>query len=426
MDGLSAFLATWTTRKVMFGTCVVLSVFFLAYLTVEFYSVLLIAFVAFVVSTAIRPLISRLQRLKIPPELGVIIAYLLVLGALAGLAALLAPLVANQLAAINTKVPEYYNDIRRMLNESPSALVRNLSLRLPTEAPLDLPLLSTPATSAPDPALAVDRMFQVLGAAGKTVFVFIATLLLGFYWTLDGERVRRAMVTLAPAERRDGVRDTLLEIEHKMGAYVRGQLILDLSIGLMATAAYLLIGIEYAVVFGLLAGIMETVPIIGPILGAVPPALVTLANGNTSALIWIVVATVIIQQIEGAFLVPKVMDRAVGVNAVVTLLAFAAFTPVFGLVGGILAVPLAAIVQIIFERLVFSPVEVAQQIDRRDRLGVVRYQAQDLAQSLRLRVRDKDNAQGEEVQQVEERLEAIVSDLDALLNQSAKAQEAAA
>lgn len=425
MDGLSAFLAPWTTRKVMLGTCVALSVLFLAYLMVEFYSVLLIAFIAFVLSTALRPLVNRLQRLKIPPELGVIIAYLLVLGALAGLVALLAPLVANQLAAITTKIPAYYNDIRRLLNESPSALVRSLSLRLPTEAPIDLPLLSPPAAAPPDPDLAVDGMFQVLTTAGKAVFVFIATLLLGFYWTLDGERVRRAVVAVAPTERRDGVRDTLAEIEHKMGAYIRGQLILDLSIGLMATAAYLLIGIEYALVFGLLAGIMETVPIIGPILGAVPPALVTLANGDTSALVWIIIATIIIQQIEGAFLVPKVMDRAVGVNAVVTLLAFAAFTPLFGLLGGILAVPLAAIIQIIFERLVFSPVEVSQQIDRRDRLGVVRYQAQDLAQALRLRVRDKAKTQQEEVQDAEERLEAIVSDLDALLGQSVKAQEAA-
>jgi predicted PurR-regulated permease PerM len=407
----------------MAGTLVVLSVLFLAYLMVEFYSVLVIMFIAFVLSTALRPLVSLMQRFKIPPALGVIFAYLLLLASIVGIVVLIAPLLTAQITAISTKIPEYYNDFRRLLINSSSAVVRNLSLRLPVNPPLSLIGIAPSDTAAQDTAIAVSQLFTTVTNIGKVFFVIISTLLLGFYWTLDGERISRTMLSLVKPERRESARTLLAEIQAKMGAYIRGQIILDIAVGVMATISYFIIGLDYALVLGILAGILETVPILGPVLGAVPPVLITLSGGDTSALVWVILATVLIQQAEGTFLVPRVMDRTVGVNAVVTLLAFTAFTSVLGLIGGILAVPLAAIVQIIFNRVVFAPVQVSQGIKRRDKLGVLRYEAQALAQTMRLRTRDNVSELTAENEEIEDNLEMIVEDLDGLLDRVGQQQQ---
>lgn len=417
MDGLSQFLAAWTPRRIITATLVVLGVIALAYMMVNFYSVLVIIFIAFVLSTAIRPIVYLMGRLKINPSLAVIIAYLLLLGILIGIILLLVPIITEQVAAITNKIPEYYTDFRTLLVSSRSAIIRTISQRLPLDPPLSLIGITSTDTPQQDATVAVTQLFLTLKTVGISLFIIISTLLLAFYWTLDGERITRAMLSLVNPERRESAREVVGEIQQKMGAYIRGQIILDVSIAILATIAYFLIGLEYALVLGILAGILETVPILGPILGAIPPLLIALASGNTSAFIWVIVATVIIQQIEGTFLVPRVMDRTVGVNAVVTLLAFAAFGSLLGLVGGILAVPLAAIVQIIFSRLVFSPTEISAGIKDRTKLGVLRYEAQELAQTMRLRTReaapDEQRNEG-----LDDALEAIVLDLDELLDRA--------
>jgi predicted PurR-regulated permease PerM len=418
MDGLTQFLAAWTPRRVITGTLVVLSVIAIAYIMIHFYSVLVVIFIAFVISTAIRPLVNWLGRFKINPSLGVIIAYLLLLGILIGIVVVLAPIITHQLTAITGQIPKYYTDFRGMLSASRSAIIRTISTRLPSDPPMSLIGVAPNETAAQDASVAVGQLLASLGNVGVALFTVIATLLLGFYWTLEGERVQRTLLSLVSTERREGARQLVAEIQQTMGAYVRGQIILDISIGVMATIAYFMIGLENALVLGILAGILETVPILGPVLGAVPPALIALASGNTNAFIWVVVATVIIQQAEGTFLVPRVMDRTVGVNAVVTLLAFAAFSSLLGLAGGILAVPLAAILQIIFWRLVFAPVAITDAIKERDKLSVLRYEAQDLAQTMRLRTRDPEQTRRGPSEELNDQLEDIVLDLDQLLERA--------
>lgn len=425
MDELSLTLARWTTRRVMTATLVVLAIIGLAFVIVNFYSVFVVAFIAFVLSTAIRPLVQLLQRLKISPQLGVIIAYLLLLALLVGIVVLMAPLITEQLTAITAKIPDYYHDARQFLISSRSSVIRNLAARLPVDAPISLSGVAPSETEQQQTDVAVSQLVTVLENAGISLFVLIATLLLGFYWTLDGDRVQRTLLQLVAAEKRENWRSLIAEIQAKMGAFIRGQLILDLSIGALSTAAYLLIGIDYAIVLGILAGLLETIPILGPVLGAVPPLLITLAQGDTTAFIWVIVATVVIQQIEGTFLVPKVMDRAVGVNAVLTLVAFAAFSATLGLAGGILAVPLAAIVQIIFTRLVFNQAETSTNVTRRDRFGVLHYESQQLLQALQRHNR-ADETEDEANIVFDDQLEHVVVDLDGMLAAINSSEEVAA
>ena len=124
-------------------------------------------------------------------------------------------------------------------------------------------------------------------------------------------------------------------------------------VGSAAFVSYALIGLPYTLVLAIIAGLMEMVPIFGPALGAIPALLVALAFDPTKA-IWVVVATAVIQLAENAWLVPRIMTSAMGVNPILILLSLVTFGAVFGFPGALLALPLAAIIQMILERLLLA------------------------------------------------------------------------
>jgi predicted PurR-regulated permease PerM len=131
-----------------------------------------------------------------------------------------------------------------------------------------------------------------------------------------------------------------------------------------AFIAYLLIGLPYTLVLAIFAGVMEMVPIFGPALGAIPALSVALSIDPGKA-IWVVVATILIQMLENVFLVPRIMKSSTGVNPIIVLLSLIAFGSVFGFAGALLALPLAAIIQLFVSRVVLLAAESASQAENR-------------------------------------------------------------
>jgi hypothetical protein len=199
------------------------------------------------------------------------------------------------------------------------------------------------------------------------------------------------------------------------------------AIGALALIAYMVIGLPNALVLALIAGVLEAVPMIGPFLGAIPAALVGLSLG-LDKLIWVLIASVIIQQLENAILVPRVMKRTVGVNPFVTLLALFAFGTLFGVTGALMAIPLAAIIQLILDHFVFKQKNVKMEAsDGRDYASRVRYEAQDLVQDLRKQVRERKRGSEQKIVQTEymlDEIETLAANLDELLAQSNSLEEA--
>ena len=148
-------------------------------------------------------------------------------------------------------------------------------------------------------------------------------------------------------------------------------------------------------------------------------------TGSPDKIILVIVAVVVIQELEGQLLVPRVMNAAVGVNPILTILIFTAFTSLLGLTGAILAVPIAAVIQILLDRFVSPPGRCEQeQPAARDRLSVLRLEAHDLIEDVRGRQRRKRDAPGEQEDQVEDMIESIATDLESLLASGAKPEGA--
>jgi predicted PurR-regulated permease PerM len=406
----------WTFRRVMWATLVLVLVVLSFWLLYRFYQVVFILFIAIVIGTAIRPAVAWLHRRGLPQVAGVILVYFLLLTVIIGFALLLFPLIVEQGATITAAVPGYYQSLRGWIVNNSNQLIMSLSEYLPATFPVLEPVQQT----GPQMLAFAGQALGYLSTAATAIFVATAILLLAFHWTLDGPRSIQSLLLLVPMGQRESSRELISSMESKVGFYIVGQGVLCLIIGILALVAYLLIGLPNALVLALLAGALEAVPMIGPLLGAIPAALIALTIAP-SKLVWVIVATIVIQQVENSLLVPRVMRKAVGVNPFVSLLAIFAFNSLFGIAGALMAIPMAAIIQLLLDRFVFHPAAMESEVSAgRDYASRLRYEAQDLAQDLRKQARLKKGGSDLRVKQIDQvldEIETITTDLDALLAQ---------
>lgn len=406
----------WTFRRVMVATLVLVCVALGFWLLYRFYMVIFILFVAIMLGTVIRPIVNWLYRRGIPRVAGVLIVYVLLLAFFIGFILLLFPLVFEQGSAIVSGIPGYYQNLRTWLVNSPNEMISSLNQFLPAEVPgFDSALQTNPELLA-----SAEQALGVVTTASKVVFFAIVILLLAFHWTLDGTRTIQSLIQLLPKSHRESIFELITAMESKIGYFIAGQGALCLAVGILALISYLIIGLPNALVLALVAGALEAVPMVGPTLGAIPAGLIALSVSPTM-LLWVVVATVIIQLLENNFLVPRIMSKAVGVNPFVALLAIFAFSSLFGVAGALMAIPIAAIIQLLLERFVFRPADLVPEDSLgRDITSRLRYEAKDLAQDLQKQARVKKGGSALDVKQIDkvmDEVEALSTDLDALLSQ---------
>ena len=406
----------WTFRRVVWATLVLLSVVLGFWLFYRFNQVIFTLFIAIVIGTVIRPAVAWLHRRGLPQTVGVVFVYLVLFLLLAGFLLLLFPLISGQTTTITAIMPEYYQNLRQWLATHPNQFLASISEVLP----VGLPILSLRPVqqTAPEMMASAGQVAGYVTSLASVIFTAIMILALAFYWTLEGPRIIQSFLLVIPQNQRESIGELISAMESKVGFYMIGQAILCTVIGIMALIAYMLMGLPNALVLALIAGVLEAVPMVGPLLGAVPAALVALSIAPDK-LIWVIVATVVIQQVENSLLVPRIMKKAVGVNPFVTLLALFAFGTLFGLAGALMAIPMAAMIQLALNHFVFKQTTVEMDVSEgRDLASRLRYEVQDLAQDLRKQARLKKSGSDltvKQVEQVMDEIETIATNLDTLL-----------
>lgn len=406
----------WSFRRVMWATFILVVVVLGFWLLYRFSQVVFVLFVSIVIGTVIRPVVAWLYTRGVPRAVGVMLVYFLLLALLISFVILIIPLIIEQGTTIAAAVPGYYQSLREWMVNYPNQIIGGLSNFLPAELPGIVPVQQTGQQMLDS----TGQAFGYVASAAQFTFMAIVVLLLAFHWTLDGPRIIQSLLMLVPTDKRESISELILAMETKVGFYIAGQSVLCLVIGVIALVVYLLIGLPNALVLALVAGLMEAVPMVGPLLGAIPAAAIALSISPTK-LIWVIAATLVIQQVENSLLVPRVMRKAVGVNPFVSLLSIFAFSSLFGIVGALMAIPIAAMLQLLLDRFVFHPGTMESDVSAgRDYASRLRYEAQDLAQDLRKQARL--NKVGSELlvkqtDQVMDEIEAITTDLDSLIGQ---------
>lgn len=320
----------------------VLLTFWLAY---QMLPVILLLFAAIVLGIAIRPGVDWMRERGVLRQVGVIVIYTLMAVLLTGLLIILAPFIADQLTQFSQNLPGYYADLCNWLVSSGNQLVHNIGLRLPTRTAS----LMEAAQGEEEVLGSVTLTFLYSGAVLKAIFELLAVFLLAYYWTREGGLIMRTLLRIVPSAKRAGARDFLHAAEERIGGYIRGQALLCLIIGVAALAAYVAIGMPFSLVLAVIAGLTEMIPVVGPFLGAAPAVLVALSEAPDKVP-WVIGALVAIQLLENAWLVPQVMRNSIGVNPILTILSLMAFGSVFGLLGALLALPSAAMIQLMIDR----------------------------------------------------------------------------
>lgn len=413
---------TWTAADVARATLIVVGVTGIFALLFVFRAVLFLLLIGMVLSIALHPLVAWLQRRGLSRASASVVVYLTVSIAVASLAVAGLPLLFKQGQAIVAQVPDAYRHFHRSLLEAHSELVRRFAQHLPR----DLANLAPHATRS---VKAIDTVAQGLSygrIVAEGLFIILATMLLAFYWSIHEERTIRSALLLVPVTQRDAARELIAQMTSKVGAYLRAQGMLCLIMAVMVLVAYWLIGVPYVLTLAITAGVLEAVPVFGPVLGAVPALLVALSVSTTQAL-WVLGAVTVIQQFESNLLVPRLMDRAVGVNAIVTLLAIAGFTALLGLAGAVLAIPMAAIIQLVLDRWVLSSEALEPpQPSGRDAVSLLRYQTQQLMHDVRLASRAKESAATGRSDRLEDAIESLARELDERLSAARPATSASA
>jgi predicted PurR-regulated permease PerM len=409
----------WTFRRVVWATLVLISVILGFWLLYRFNQVIFILFVALVMGTVTRPVVAWLHQQGLPQTAGVILVYLILLLLLTGFLLLLFPLISDQSRTIAAAMPDYYQNLREWVVRNPNPSLASLREFLPAALPNLVPVQLT----GKEMMASAGQIAGYVTVLARVIFTATIILVLAFYWTLEGPRIIQSYLLLVPQKQRESISELISAMESKVGFYMIGQAFLCLAIGIMALVAYLLIGLPNALVLALVAGVLEAVPMIGPLLGAIPAALVALSIAP-GKLIWVIVATVVIQQLENSLLVPRIMRKAVGVNPFVTLLSLFAFSTLFGLAGALMAIPIAAMIQLALNHFVFQQGTVEMEVSEgRDSASRLRYEAQDLVQDLRKQARLKKRGSDlkiDQIEQVMDEIETITTNLDALLARANK------
>jgi predicted PurR-regulated permease PerM len=292
-----------------------------------------ILLLAVTLGEALEPLVGRLQR-RMSRGLAIVLVYLVLLIVTGGVVWLVAPDLSAQFNEIRDRVPALIEQLRERLTQW-NAAVGGAATRLVSGG-------------APDMAKAAVGLPLKL-AAGLLELLLI--IFLSAYWLLSGPAARGFFLSLFPAERRAQAGDVLSEMGQAMGGYVRGTAISAVIMGALAWLGLTLVGMPYALVFGLLTMLGEPVPFVGPIIVGTLVTLVALTKSATTALLALGLF-VILQQIEGNLVTPNVMSRETRSSQALVIFALLGGAAVGGLLGAIVAIPVAAALQVLVLRVI--------------------------------------------------------------------------
>jgi predicted PurR-regulated permease PerM len=330
-----------TARKAFVAAIVVGGVVVIALALWKMRVLIALVFLALIIASAMRPGIDALRRRRIPRGIGIAIHYLVLAGLVALLLSLVVPRALEQVQSAVARLPTSGSELQEAADESTGFehdLLVGLQRRLE-----DLPS----ATELVDPALeATLTAFEVL------VGIFFV-LAFAAYWIYERERAVTLVTSLLPRPRRKVVRDTWDLIDQKLGAYVRGQMLLILFVGTVLSLIFLAIGLPYWILVGAFAGVVEIVPVIGPLAAGS----LAVAVGFTQS--WQValaagIAVLVVRLVEDYLVIPRVLGDAVGLSPLIVLFSVTASAVLFGGFAVLVAIPIAAVVATLIDVIVLN------------------------------------------------------------------------
>ena len=322
---------------------------FIAWALWEVRDALMLIYISALIAIGLSPLVNELERnrfmrQRVPRWAAILVIYLCTIGALVAVATMVIPAVVMQARDLAQEFPRLLHQAQQWLINH-GVLTREISAAEAVQQ-------TAPSAAQDTLGLVANAVLGVIGG----VFGLITVLVLAFYLLVDSSSLILVFLRLFPREKRAQVNDACRRVTNKISAWLGGQLLLAGIIGSTAALGLFLMGVPFFWVLALIAAIGEMIPIVGPILSAVPAAAVALSVKPTLALA-VILFFIAQQQLENHLLVPKIMQRQVGISPVFVIIALLIGGSLLGVIGAILAVPTAAILQVLLEETRSEPTE---------------------------------------------------------------------
>ena len=337
-------------------TLVVAAVIVIAFLAVavvvrQVLDLLLILLVAIVLAEGMRPLVHRLVRRRFPLPLAIGVVYVGFIAVLALLVGLLVQPIVNEASALARNFPAYKSSIESTVASWQHALNLGGS---------GSPNIGSTLAGSLDTAKNV--LLTIGGYIVGVLVNLVLVLVIGFLWLVTADRLRAFVVDLLPLRHQALAADVFGEMGQRMGGFLRATAINMVVVGILTGLACTALGLPSPVLLGIFAGLTAAVPLVGPFAGIVPPFLLGLTLGIGHAIV-VVVVLLVVQLLDANLVVPQVMNRVVSLPALAVVVALLIGGALEGLIGALLAVPVASALQVVLLRVVVPYVHAAQGRD---------------------------------------------------------------
>lgn len=335
-------------RQFFYKTLIVVGTIATLYVLFQVRSILLLFFGAILFASTVRPIARTLSSRGVPPLVSILVIYVGFLASLVGIAVLIVPSILMAFQDLLKSETAIVVGIETVVQR-----IQNLVLAGAGTQPLlrasDLQRYIADLQAASE-ARAQETLVGGVVVLSEALILFVMAL----YWFTERDRLEELALKMLRLKHRERFISIFGEIETTLGAFVRGQIILSLTLGVFTFIVLSLLGVRSPLALAVFAALAELIPMVGPIIGAVPAILIALMDSPEKALL-VALAFVLIQQIEAQVLVPKVMERQVGLSPLFVLLAITSGNLLGGLGGALIAIPIAAALKIILREFVIAP-----------------------------------------------------------------------
>jgi predicted PurR-regulated permease PerM len=301
--------------------------------------------IAVAVVYLLNPVVSALERRGLPRVAGAGIVYILFLCIVALVVSLLVPVVTRQVTAVIDHFPDYLADGQAAVRRLAARFGQEPNFRLDAEQVREW-------LSAGENRQAVTRYLTGLRSFTNSLISGLIVIVLGpvmaFYLLVDLPRLKRGSMALIPPARREEITTLMDRIGQAVGGFFRGQLLVALFVGVASSIGLWAIGLPFWLLVGMVAGVFNLVPLVGPFIGGGLAVIIALIDGQPLKALWAAIVLLIVQQIDNHLISPNVMGRTVQLHPVVVMLGLLVGASFAGLFGMLVIVPLVAVAKIVF------------------------------------------------------------------------------
>lgn len=289
----------------------------------------------------LNPVVGRMEKRGSPRVAAILILYLGVIIVVTGLFMYGVPRMVNQLETLVESIPVYTDQVEGMVQNIQQSF-DNSTIPPGVHQIVDERIRWAELRLMGMVRQVMDLLLALLG----NLFNFALAPVLAFYMMKDLEHLKKWAISQVPGEWTTDVLYLAKQIDHVFASFIRGHLTVVLIVGVLTSIAFMLIGLQFATMLGIIAGLAELIPYFGPLIGAIPAVAMALLQSKWLA-VKVVIAVFVIQQLEGNIISPKILGHSVGLHPLAIIIALLAGGHLFGIAGMLLAVPLAAIARIL-------------------------------------------------------------------------------